>query len=159
MKPIDVEEGEISVEEANRTAEIEDSKPLQKTQQIWTMEDLVKYQNKYQMSRNYAPGLYNFAWAQAVQNKPLDDYLTNMNNNNINTTTTVVVNDDDDDKVIVDLSGEDDGESEKEEGELEEGEIDLDVEVVNAGGESNVDKWINVIRVGLESVTMNDANK
>ncbi|XP_076906989.1 RNA polymerase II C-terminal domain phosphatase-like 3 [Bidens hawaiensis] len=165
MKPIDVEEGEISVEEANRTAEIDDSKPLQKTQQIWTMEDLVKYQNKYQMSRNYAPGLYNFAWAQAVQNKPLDDYLTTMNN--INTTTAVDNNNNnninstalDDDKVIVDLSGEDDGESEKEEGELEEGEIDLDLEAVNAGGERNVDKWINVIRVRLESVTVNDANK
>ncbi|XP_076956813.1 RNA polymerase II C-terminal domain phosphatase-like 3 [Bidens hawaiensis] len=164
---IDVEEGEISVEEANRTAEIDDSKPLHKIQQIWTMEDLVKYQNKYQMSRNYAPGLYNFAWAQAVQNKPLDDYLTTMNNtnniiNDINNTTTAVVDDDVDNKVIVDLSGEDDGESEKEEGELEEGEIDLDVEVVNAGGErggDNVEKWIKDIRVGLESVTVNDSNK
>ncbi|KAI3812389.1 hypothetical protein L1987_17096 [Smallanthus sonchifolius] len=190
---VDVEEGEISdsasVEEisaddfsakspAIRTevatvnnAFVEDSKQQQQSQQLWTMQDLVKYQKKYQMARNYAPGLYNFAWAQAVQNKPLDDYLTTMN-----TSTTIdkhsrESNDDGDnnigvkeedsvnnDKIIVDISG-DEADSEKEEGELEEGEIDLDVSAGKQGGEGNVEKWINVIRTGLEGITVNDANK
>ncbi|KAL4570069.1 hypothetical protein LXL04_025720 [Taraxacum kok-saghyz] len=193
---VDVEEGEISdsasIEEisaedfgvksppvgteiaASKNAVDDDSKQQQQQhQQVWTMQDLLKYQNKYH--RNYAPGLYNFAWAQAVQNKPLDDYLTTMNtstptdnnlkqpllnddNNNIEVKKEVTVNND---KDVVDIS--DDGESEKEEGELEEGEIDLDMEVVNAGKqggvEDNVEKWINIIRIGLESITINDAKK
>lgn len=193
---LDVEEGEISdsasIEEisaddfavkspaigteiaASKNAVDDDSKQQQQHQKVWTMQDLLKYQNKYQISRNYAPGLYNFAWAQAVQNKPLDDYLTTMNtstttdnlkqpllnddNNNIEVKKEVMENDD---KIVVDIS--DDGDSEKEEGELEEGEIDLDMEVVNAGkeggGEDNVEKWINIIRIGLESITINDAKK
>ncbi|KAI7724733.1 hypothetical protein M8C21_004610, partial [Ambrosia artemisiifolia] len=197
---LDVEEGEISdsasVEEISAEVfsaktPVEESKQQQQqqqqqqSQQIWTMQDLMKYQKKYQMSRNYAPGLYNFAWAQAVQNKPLDDYLTTMNSNsnsnsNTSTTTTTAsvvdkqlkeLNDDevkeggdgvDNDKiVVVDISG-DDGESEKEEGELEEGEIDLDTDVVNAGKREegdNVEKWVSVIRTGLEGITVNDANK
>ncbi|KAC9475836.1 hypothetical protein E3N88_45770 [Mikania micrantha] len=192
---VDVEEGEISdsasVEEISaedfdlsakspairpevgtvKNAFVEDSKQhqQQQSQKVWTMNDLVKYQKKYQMSRNYAPGLYNFAWAQAVQNKPLDDFVTTNTSNKVDKHP----NDDGDndtgvegytvknDKIIVDISG-DDGDSEKEEGELEEGEIDLDMEVVNAnkqGEEGGVEKWINVIRVGLEGITANDANK
>ncbi|CAH1414828.1 unnamed protein product [Lactuca virosa] len=195
---VDVEEGEISdsasIEEisaddfavkspaigteiaASKNAVDDDSKQQQQHQKVWTMQDLLKYQNKYQISRNYAPGLYNFAWAQAVQNKPLDDYLTTMNtstttdnlkqpllndddNNNIEVKKEVMENND---KIVVDIS--DDGDSEKEEGELEEGEIDLDMEVVNAGKEGggegdNVEKWINIIRIGLESITINDAKK
>ncbi|KAK1438118.1 hypothetical protein QVD17_03921 [Tagetes erecta] len=198
---VDVEEGEISdsasVEEisaevfsakspANRSSEVvsvnnknvlvEDSKQQQQSQQqLWTMQDLVKYQKKYQMSRNYAPGLYNFAWAQAVQNKPLDDYLTTMNTSTMIdkqskddvSNNSVVVKEEEsvnNDKIIVDISG-DDADSEKEEGEIEEGEIDLDTDievVVNAvkqGDEGSVEKWIDVIRIGLEGITVSDANK
>nr|XP_043638933.1 RNA polymerase II C-terminal domain phosphatase-like 3 [Erigeron canadensis] len=152
--------------ESKPNKNVDRSKPRQ--QQVWTMEDLVKYQNKYQMSRNYAPGLYNFAWAQAVQNKPLDDYLTNMNNNNANKEVNVVVDDDDDDNdkiVVMDLSG--DG-SEKEEGEIEEGEIDLDIDTdvdmnnkskQEEEGSNDVEKLIDVIRIGLQGITLNDANK
>ncbi|KAJ0666661.1 putative protein-serine/threonine phosphatase [Helianthus annuus] len=141
------------------------------------MQDLVKYHNKYQMSRNYAPGLYNFAWAQAVQNKPLDDYLKNLNTGsggggdvNVDVDKQLMqLNGNGDggndnvgvkeEKIVVDISG-DHGDSEKEEGELEEGEIDLDVEVVGKqGAGGDVEKWINVIRIGLEGITVNDANK
>lgn len=201
---VDVEEGEISdsasVEEisaevfsANKSSEVvsvnknvlvEDSKQQQQHQQqqqqsqpqLWTMQDLVKYQKKYQTSRNYAPGLYNFAWAQAVQNKPLDDYLTTLNTNTSTkqSNNSVVVKEEEsvnNDKVIVDISGDDDADSEKEEGEIEEGEIDLDTdtEVVNTevdanagkqgGDEGNVEKCIEVIRIGLEGITVSDANK
>lgn len=194
---VDVEEGEISdsasIEEisaedfavksptigteiaASKNAVDDDSKQQQQHQKVWTMQDLLKYQNKYQISRNYAPGLYNFAWAQAVQNKPLDDYLTTMNtstatDNNLkqpllngDDNNNIVVKEEDtlnNDKIVVDIS--DDGDSEKEEGELEEGEIDLDMEVVNTGKqgeEDKLEKWINVIRIGLESITINDAKK
>ncbi|KAI7734381.1 hypothetical protein M8C21_022972, partial [Ambrosia artemisiifolia] len=171
---VDAEEGEISdsdsVEEiseevfaAKNPAVIRSVAESNQLQQVWTMKDLMKYQNKYQMARNYAPGLYNFAWAQAVQNKPLDHYLTNLNTD----TDTTTVADNNNAKIVVDLSGDD---SEKEEGELEEGEINLvTTEVVDIGkeGEDNddddddddVEKWIDVIRIGLESITLNDANK
>ncbi|XP_076885556.1 RNA polymerase II C-terminal domain phosphatase-like 3 [Bidens hawaiensis] len=115
------------------------------------MSDLVLYPNTYQLARNYAPELYNFAWAQAVQNKPLDDYLTVTN-----TGTGTDNNADDiklerlDNKIVVDLSDDD---SEKEDGELEEGEI------VGKEVESMIEKWIDVIRVGLEGITLNGANK
>ncbi|KAJ0779973.1 putative protein-serine/threonine phosphatase [Helianthus annuus] len=157
---LDVEEGEISdsapVEEISAddfaaknpvrdVSKASAADELNRQQQVWTMQDLVKYQKEYKMSRNYAPGLYNFAWAQAVQNKPLDDYLTNVNADKKL-----------DGKIVVDSSGDD---SEKEEGELEEGEIDLATEVVGEGEEGNVEKWIDVIRIGLEGITLNDANK
>ncbi|KAM0002851.1 putative protein-serine/threonine phosphatase [Helianthus debilis subsp. tardiflorus] len=189
MVSVDVEEGEISdsasveeisAEDFSAKTPVDDcskecsKQQVQQQKKVWTMQDLVKYQNKYQMSRNYAPGLYNFAWAQAVQNKPLDDYLKNLNAGSGGGDVSVDVdkqlmqlngNGDGgnvgvkEEKSVVDISG-DDGDSEKEEGELEEGEIDLDVEVVGKqGGEGDVEKWINVIRIGLEGITVNDANK
>ncbi|XP_071696201.1 RNA polymerase II C-terminal domain phosphatase-like 3 [Rutidosis leptorrhynchoides] len=187
---VDVEEGEISdsagVEEIsaseftpkspaiipetksetvdfNKNAIVDQSKQQPQQQQVWTMEDLVKYQKKYQMSRNYAPGLYNFAWAQAVQNKPLDSYLTTMNNNNNNNLNNDSNQLSDVNNVVVDVSGDD---SEKEEGEIEEGEIDLDVDmntdtntIKQGDDDDNALKLINVIRIGFEGITMNDANK
>ncbi|CAA7025163.1 unnamed protein product [Microthlaspi erraticum] len=80
---------------------------------VWTMRDLI---TKYPGYRGYAnSGLYNFAWAQAVQNKPLSeglgmDYEPRESEEG------------GDDKIMVEESGDD----EKEEGELEEGEIDLE---------------------------------
>lgn len=188
---VDVEEGEISdsasIEEisaddfskssaiateiaASKNAAVDDSKQQQQHQKVWTMQDLLKYQNKYQISRNYAPGLYNFAWAQAVQNKPLDDYLTTMNTSSTTDNKQPLLNDVGNNNIEVkeeemvnhDYISIDDDASEKEEGELEEGEIDLDMEVVQAskqGEEDNVEKCISLIRLGLEGITVSDAKK
>jgi len=97
---------------------------------VW-MGDLMRYP----VHRNYNQDLYSFAWAQAVQNKPLgfdvkpakeeddaDDDEIEM----------LIV----DNEVEVDVEGE--GETEKEEGELEEGEIEFGSESVNL--ESNEEK-------------------
>lgn len=74
---------------------------------VWTMSDLV---NKYPGYRGYAnSGLSNFAWAQAVQNKPLSEGLGREYETR------------ESDKIVIE-----DSDDEKEEGELEEGEIDLD---------------------------------
>ncbi|CAN7009963.1 hypothetical protein Bca4012_029646 [Brassica carinata] len=79
---------------------------------VWTMRDLM---TKYPEYRGYAnSGLSNFAWAQAVQNKPLSEglgkeYETREGGGGGG------------DKIVIE-----DSDDEKEEGELEEGEIDLD---------------------------------
>lgn len=204
----DVEEGEISdsgsveeisekdftnVEEAtNKVSTNSDPKP-----RVWTMQDLYKYQNKYQnkyqMSGGYASGLYNLAWAQAVQNKPLDEYLVmefkNSENSNLKclaSSNSVDDNNKNSDggsltdnntevgsKVVIEV---DDEEAEKEDGELEEGEIDLDSEVPGEAGlnnnvlcanKSDIDvNWsveteerLNLIRQELETLTVNDVEK
>lgn len=113
------------------------------------------------ISRGYAAGLYNLAWAQAVQNKPLNDIFVmeldgvskdaNANSNNssdnkddLSTLNEVIVVDDDD----------------KEEGELEEGEIDGDddTDCVMLGGgdgsESIFDSEVIDVRDVLESITV-----
>ncbi|CAH8389379.1 unnamed protein product [Eruca vesicaria subsp. sativa] len=74
---------------------------------VWTMRDLM---SKYPGYRGYAnSGLSNFAWAQAVQNKPLSEGLGKEYETR------------ESDKIVIE-----DSDDEKEEGELEEGEIDLD---------------------------------
>ncbi|KAL1556780.1 protein-serine/threonine phosphatase [Salvia divinorum] len=81
---------------------------------------------KYQIS-SYS-GLYNLAWAQAVNNKPLGDVFVMMEDGSNDKSNS------DNDPSIANTSSkvvihvEDDGE--KEEGELEEGEIDLDSELL-----------------------------
>ncbi|XP_058753657.1 RNA polymerase II C-terminal domain phosphatase-like 3 [Vicia villosa] len=113
------------------------------------------------ISRGYAAGLYNLAWAQAVQNKPLNDIFvmeldgvskdTNANSNNssdnkddLSTLNEVIVVDDDD----------------KEEGELEEGEIDGDdddMDCVMLGGDASetiFDSEVIDVRDVLESITV-----
>lgn len=157
----DVEEGEISdsgsVEEISEedfvkleaaTNNNNNNKP-----RVWTVQDLYKFP----VSRNYSSGLYNLAWAQAVQNKSLDEVLVKQEeiiNSNLkrsssssSATNTKQPNKTsnglslstlkDAEKVIIDVSGDDDDdegadkvEKNKEEGELEEGEIDLDSEIV-----------------------------
>ena len=75
---------------------------------VWTMHDLM---TKYPEYRGYAnSGLSNFAWAQAVQNKPLSEGLGKEYERR-----------ESGDKIVIE-----DSDDEKEEGELEEGEIDLD---------------------------------
>ncbi|KAL1539227.1 protein-serine/threonine phosphatase [Salvia divinorum] len=84
---------------------------------VLTMRDLYKYQISPKTSYS---GLYNLAWAQAVNNKPLGDVFVMMedgSNDNSNS---------DNNRVVIDVEDDD----EKEEGELEEGEIDLDSELI-----------------------------
>ncbi|XP_073140362.1 RNA polymerase II C-terminal domain phosphatase-like 3 isoform X2 [Henckelia pumila] len=143
----------------------------------WTMRDVYTYQIA---PRSYNSGLYNLAWAQAVNNKPLDEVFvmmdgasTNSNNdcndnNDAKTDTLSSAN-----KVVIDV--EDDGE--KEEGELEEGEIDLDSDsaVEKEGSWMELDeemkasldesdhlekkKQIDLIKKELQSLIVADADK
>ena len=176
----DVEEGEISdsasVEEISEAdfnrqeQEQEDSASGDSQSQrpkpesrVWTMRDLYNYPR-------FRTGLYNLAWAQAVQNKPLNDIF--------------VMDVDPDDNArppanaaagtVIDVSGD---EAEKEEGELEEGEIDLEAggggeeegasscDAGNAGGleidsrNEGADPRVNSIRETLGSVNVIDADK
>ncbi|KOM36704.1 hypothetical protein LR48_Vigan03g008500 [Vigna angularis] len=131
----DVEEGEIS-----DTASVEEiseadfnkqdvkvnnnNKPNGSDARVWAVHDL--YSKYPTICRGYASGLYNLAWAQAVQNKPLNDIFVmeldsdaNANgNNNSNRSSSVSGNPKE--VVVVDMD--------KEEGELEEGEIDADAD-------------------------------
>ncbi|XP_075481745.1 RNA polymerase II C-terminal domain phosphatase-like 3 [Primulina tabacum] len=143
----------------------------------WTMREVSKYPIA---SRPYNSGLYNLAWAQAVNNKPLDEVFVMMDGASANTNNDC--NDNNDAKSDTFLSAnkvvndvEDDGE--KEEGELEEGEIDLDSEsVVEKEGsgmeleeavEVNLDegdhiekkKQIYLIKKELQSLIVADADK
>lgn len=167
------------------------SDPKQQQQQqhsrVWTMQDLYKYhQNNnytttknYQMSSGYASGLYNLAWAQAVQNKPLDEYLLMefKNTSNSKSTSNAIANvlPDNNNKSIDKSNTEeeeggkevvevvDDGDTQmqeaatEEDGELEEGEIDLDSEVhVDFNSITEIEEGLNLITQELETVTGND---
>lgn len=190
----DVEEGEISDTASVEEITEEDFKKQESTtatntvslkpkagSRVWTMQDLYQYQ----VSRGYASSLYNLAWAQAVQNKPLNDIfvmeaevdpdekskqsfaLSNSNSKGIDE---MAIDDDNADVkvVVVDVD--------KEEGELEEGEIDLDSESVDKGAakneavlcnasvnvessESVTDKRVTSILEALESATAIEAEK
>ncbi|MCD7449520.1 hypothetical protein HAX54_053332 [Datura stramonium] len=170
----DVEEGEISdsasVEEISEDAFNKQDPPTkivssnlsnnqnqnQNSTRVWTMRDLYKYP----ISRDYARGLYNLAWAQAVQNKPLDELFV-MTTDNSNSTQSADVESSEMEKVIIDVDAD-----VKEEGELEEGEIDLDAELVVNGATNNDDfdsvktsKEANLIREQLESITLGETEK
>ncbi|KAK8925740.1 RNA polymerase II C-terminal domain phosphatase-like 3 [Platanthera zijinensis] len=78
----------------------------------------------YSVASSFSPNLYSFAWAQAVQNKPLGLEMKLVED------TVGETGKDGDDVVILDGSEDSPGQMEKEEGELEEGEIDLDSDSV-----------------------------
>lgn len=153
----DVEEGEISDSASVEEISEEDFVKLEPTNnkpRVWTVQDLYKFP----VSRNYSSGLYNLAWAQAVQNKSLDEVLVKSSEEIINpnlkrsssssSANGIEINKTsnggsvglscsstkEEEKVIIDVSGDDDDDdedakevkNEKEEGELEEGEIDFD---------------------------------
>lgn len=171
---------------------------------VWTMRDLYKYQ----LSRNYSAGLYNLAWASAVQNKPLDEILVmefpkassdnNASNSNLkrdgsdNSSSSSNNHNHHDyhhhvaNKNSSSIDDSKDGVSaaspsekhviqvdEKEEGELEEGEIDMDSEMGETDGdvskenlsgavkdkEAVLEKQVDLLRKGFESVTANEAEK
>lgn len=150
----DVEEGEISdtasVEEISEEdfnkletgPKVVPSKDSNRDTRVWTMSDL--YKNYPTMCRGYASGLYNLAWAQAVQNKPLNDIFVmeaDPDEKSKRSSSSPFANGKEDgnstkdeSKVVIDDSGDemncDNANVEKEEGELEEGEIDMDTEFV-----------------------------
>ncbi|KAL0770808.1 hypothetical protein Bca101_035959 [Brassica carinata] len=108
---------------------------------VWTMRDLM---TKYPEYRGYAnSGLSNFAWAQAVQNKPLSEglgkeYETREGGGGGG------------DKIVIE-----DSDDEKEEGELEEGEIDLDsTRDDEMETESLLETKVKLIRDVLESTSL-----
>lgn len=121
---VDVEEGEISdscsveeISEKDFTKGDEPQKTINKDKEVaatasvnnlgdfnstrvWTMQDLYKYHNNYQISTGYASGLYNIAWAQAVNNKPLNQFLitnNNFRNQTVDNSNVNSLSDDDDD--------------------------------------------------------------
>ncbi|GMN49352.1 hypothetical protein TIFTF001_018513 [Ficus carica] len=206
----DVEEGEISdsasVEEISeedfnkqesggggggggtgKVVSMSDSHSKRPDHRVWTMRDL--YAN-YPGFRGYTTGLYNLAWAQAVQNKPLNEiFITDVDpdeSSRVVLSSTVNSGGREEkngvkevEKVVIDDSGD-----EMEEGELEEGEIDLESEPaekaiaveVGAEGDSNCDpanvggleidsrreeleKRVDLIRETLATVNVVDAEK
>ncbi|KAJ7945602.1 RNA polymerase II C-terminal domain phosphatase-like 3 [Quillaja saponaria] len=189
----DVEEGEISdsvsveeiTEEDFNKQEVKYSKETKSPKEdtrVWAVHDLY---NKYPtICHGYASGLYNLAWAQAVQNKPLNDIFVmevDPNDKSKRPSFSPSVNAKDVDKVVIVDSGDEMDikvvDVEKEEGELEEGEIDLDSdasEQVNEQGLSismttddrkldsegkDLEKQVNSIREALKSITVSNAEK
>lgn len=143
---------------------------------VWTMRDLYKYQIA---SKTSYSGLYNLAWAQAVNNKPLGEVFvmmedgSNDNSNGNNDPSIGKSSNENESKVVIDVEDE----REKEEGELEEGEIDLDSELVvenkdlhfeiknEVGGDVNESsklersKHVHSIKEQLENLNVADAQK
>ncbi|CAL8993577.1 unnamed protein product [Prunus brigantina] len=147
----DVEEGEISdstsVEEISEEDFVKQEKQEAKVppmesksnggdaSRVWTMRDIYNYPG----FRGYGSGLANLAWAQAVQNKPLNELFVmdvdseeklkrSSSSLSLNSSSREDrSNAKEVDKVVIVDSG-DEMDVEKEEGELEEGEIDLDSE-------------------------------
>lgn len=194
----DVEEGEISdsgsikeiVEDGFKKADSRVFKPnggsyvnnTDSNARVWTTRDVYRYP----ISSGYASGLYNLAWARAVQNKPLDEIFVKIDpNENLkpslssssNTTTLSSRNntvDPSKDAVKIISSPPE----EEEEGELEEGEIDRDFEPIGkpqdsgkgdlvstliVSGEPEVnlkeDEQVTSILEALKTVTLVDAEK
>lgn len=183
----DVEEGEISdaasVEEiSEEDFNKQDVRVLKEAKskgdgRVWTMQNLRDLYKYHQACSGYASRLYNLAWAQAVQNKPLNDIFvlddeeskrSSSSRDDNNTSPAKVIIDDSNDEVDVKMEDM----SEKEEGELEEGEIDLDSEpVLKIQGvfdvndpeidtkERDLVERVKSIQEALESVTVIEAEK
>lgn len=120
---------------------------------VLTMRDLYKYQISPKTSYS---GLYNLAWAQAVNNKPLGDVFVMMEDGSTDNSSS------DNNRVVIDVEDDD----EKEEGELEEGEIDLDSEVIVQDKDLDVEinkesrsKRLDLIMEELVSLNATDAQK
>ncbi|CAL0308322.1 unnamed protein product [Lupinus luteus] len=144
----DVEEGEISdtasIEEISEedfkkqqdVVKVNDNKAKDNsTARVWAVQDL--YTKYPSICSGYASGLYNLAWAQAVKNKPLNDiFVMDVDNSNKLCSGSVKEDVGMNGQVVIDLD--------KEDGELEEGEIDGDADpeggnvqcVLNSEGKS-----------------------
>lgn len=133
----DVEEGEISGDEVEVISEAdfihEPRVSRQKSSGVVGGGSRVWMNYPLTRSGNYAPDLYNLAWAQAVQNKPLyarGGFGSAVRSNNDKEGEKKGVDPGKEICSVVIDDSSDDGAVEKEEGELEEGEIDLDSDVV-----------------------------
>ncbi|XP_047958266.1 RNA polymerase II C-terminal domain phosphatase-like 3 [Salvia hispanica] len=119
---------------------------------VLTVRDMYKYQISPKTSYS---GLYNLAWAQAVNNKPLGDVFVMMEDGSTDNSNS------DSNRVVIDVEDDD----EKEEGELEEGEIDLDSEVIVQDKDLDVveiikedkSKGVDLIMEELVSLNATDA--
>ncbi|KAJ6307720.1 hypothetical protein OIU76_017504 [Salix suchowensis] len=171
----DVEEGEISDTASVEEISEEDFKKQEdaigketpsnnSSQKVWTMRDLYNYQ----VGGGYVSGLYNLAWAQAVQNKPLNELFVEVELDGSSKNTSVNRSNEDKRTVVIDDSGDEMDavkviDIEKEEGELEEGEIDLDSEPVvvksEGMGSAVVENRVKSIREDLGSVSVFEAEK
>ncbi|RHN64231.1 putative protein-serine/threonine phosphatase [Medicago truncatula] len=153
----DVEEGEIS---DTSSVKVIIEKDLNKVDHVVKVDSDVKSNNNnidkiktcgnsrvldlqnFYSSCYYASGggLYNLAWAQAVQNKPLNDIFAMEidKDTDVNVTSNTNSNNNDDlNKPLKEVIFVDD--DDKEEGELEEGEIDVDDDTncaIVGGGDS-----------------------
>ncbi|XP_074275674.1 RNA polymerase II C-terminal domain phosphatase-like 3 [Silene latifolia] len=150
-----VENGELTPPEATNNNNNNSNNNSNKNS-YW-MKDMYKY--SYPRGYGGASGLYNIAWAQAVQNKPLNDVLVELDN------TKDKNNKIDDEKIDSDM----------EEGELEEGEIDGEFEDgedsnnkdnnTKGGGkkeeieDGELEIQVSSIRKVLDNVTAVEANK
>ncbi|KAB2609543.1 RNA polymerase II C-terminal domain phosphatase-like 3 [Pyrus ussuriensis x Pyrus communis] len=151
---------------------------------VWTMRDIYNYPG----FRGYRSGLVNLAWAQAVQNKPLNlllqvndpDEKLKRSSSSPSVISSERSNAKEVDGVVIVDSG-DEMDAEKEEGELEEGEIDLDSEPADGentataeeardgvlvcddmdidNSETGLKMRVSSIREALESITVNEAEK
>ncbi|KAE8686884.1 hypothetical protein F3Y22_tig00111027pilonHSYRG00379 [Hibiscus syriacus] len=206
IKMEDVEEGEISdsasieineedfnKQEVTILMESKSTKGVgeaNSNSRVWTMQDLCKYPS---VLRGYSSGLYNLAWAQAVQKKPFNGIFgkeaeqpqqdENNNSKRSSPSSSVASVNSKEEKgssgnstyrVVIDDSGDEMDEDkfvtlDKEEGELEEGEIDLDSEPLkemilssedgNAGNLDELEKRVNLFRGVLEGITVIEAEK
>ncbi|XP_065852158.1 RNA polymerase II C-terminal domain phosphatase-like 3 [Euphorbia lathyris] len=185
LKIEDVEEGEISdtasveeisAEDFNKQEIKVDKESKAKEGRFWTMRDVYKYQ----MGGRYVSGLYNLAWAQAVQNKPLNELFVEVepdeNSKRSSPSSSVASanssSNKDEEKKKIDKVVIDDSDDEMEEGELEEGEIDLDSgdkalnsEEINGecseveSKEKGFEKSVNSIIEALKNLTVIEAEK
>lgn len=122
---------------------------------VWAVQDL--YSKYPTICRGYASGLYNLAWAQAVQNKPLNDIFVMELDKNANGNSNNSGNKDGElNKSSKEIVVVDDDDDEKEEGELEEGEIDGDADddCVIVGSENFSKSEVLGVRNVLEGVTV-----
>ncbi|KAF8390729.1 hypothetical protein HHK36_025256 [Tetracentron sinense] len=179
----DMEEGEISdsgsVEEISEVEFKQVSGVLKpKGESMVGIGDLFKSK----ISKRYASGSHNLPWSQMVQNKPLDqifvwdfglvekskrsssNILANSREDNKGSLnpSAVVIDDSSDEEIdsrVVDLDGG------QEKGELEEGEIDSDLEMVEKPyseldlKEREFEKRLKLARETLETVNVKDAKK
>lgn len=120
------------------------------------MKDLYKY--SYPRGYGSASGLYNLAWAQAVQNKPLNDVLVELkdkdgdeksNSTNKAATAAATAATSEDSAAAAANANQQllnevvEVEIEREEGELEEGEIDLDSEEPTSNNNDQEEEYID----------------
>nr|XP_004310239.2 PREDICTED: RNA polymerase II C-terminal domain phosphatase-like 3 [Fragaria vesca subsp. vesca] len=173
---VDVEEGEIpdsnSVEEISEEDFVkQESKAVEPKSnggsgdgaRFWTFHEVLAHPHFRGIGGG---GLANLAWAQAVQNKPFNDLLVKLDSDEKSKQQQQQrssVSSGNEKVVIIDSGDEMD--VEKEEEELEEGEIGFDSEcgdndkAAGSVGNGVWEKRVNLLREALESLTITEAEK